>query len=151
MPVDTAGRVFAQSYSAGQTPVDAMATVAPFLVTYANWGGHGPAKSVVDQPIQALTYGDAQNSVNTTQPPVVAKRASYIAVFVSVFALLVILKMAIENEHSQVQPELMGVGVYNLVAVTIMALLGIATTKIVTNKWLKSPIFRPLRDIVNLV
>jgi hypothetical protein len=52
-----------------------------------------------------------------------------------VVGLLVVMKFAIEHEKSGMQPALMGIGVWNWVAVTIMATLGIVTEKALLNKY----------------
>ena len=53
----------------------------------------------------------------------------------AVFAFLVIARFATEHENSGIDPKFMSIGIYNFLAVGIMATLFIVVEKIIINKW----------------
>lgn len=62
-------------------------------------------------------------------------------------AIIFLAKFLSEREGSSINPSLMGFGLFNLVAVSLMAIPGIAVTKIIVNKY---PV-KGLTDLVNIV
>ena len=68
--------------------------------------------------------------VVATQPKV-----STLWYLASIVLLIVILKFAMEHEKSGMEPSFVGIGVYNFIAVGLMALLFIILAKLITNKW----------------
>lgn len=79
--------------------------------------------------------GYAQNSSGTQQTSTVAPATKVLTYMAAVFVLLLIIKYASEHERSGFNPAFLGVGFYNLVTVTLMAVLGLSASKVILNKY----------------
>lgn len=94
--------------------------------------------------------GSSGASVVSTNPAVAASQNPVITAsnpwitFVAIIVILCILKWAMEHEKSGMQPAFMGIGMYNFIAVTLMATLGILTEKAIVNKY-------PIKGVTNLI
>jgi hypothetical protein len=128
MPVTTGGQAYAFDTSPGIRFQDQL--------TNANAGIN---MLMGDTQVDAqATAGVGTTSAKTS--------ASIWITLVVVLGLLIVMKFSIEHEKSGMQPALMGIGIWNWVAVTIMATLGIVTEKALLNKWNYIP---GLTDYVN--
>ena len=74
------------------------------------------------------------NTADVTVTPTNSNMSS-IWYFLLVAAILVVIKFLVEHEKSGVQPVIMGVGVYNFIVITLIAILGIAGFKVIFNKY----------------
>lgn len=91
----------------------------------------------------------AAPSLAAAAAKVPASAAAYLGTLGAILVILLVLKFAMEHEKSGMEPHLLGIGMWNLVAVSTMAVLGIAGTKIIVNKYASG--YKPLVDIVNMV
>lgn len=55
--------------------------------------------------------------------------------FFGIIALIIALKFSMEHEKSGMDPQLIGIGVFNLLSVTFMALIGFILLKTILNKY----------------
>jgi uncharacterized oligopeptide transporter (OPT) family protein len=122
MPVSQGGYVYPLDAQGGIGD-DVMASMA---ASYGVPTGDDiePTQGVTDQ----ATFG-----ANTASVP--TPKASYMWYIAAVVVVLLIIKFASEHEKSGIDPQFVGIGVYNFVAVTFMAVLGIWVVKIIANKY----------------
>lgn len=79
--------------------------------------------------------GISASPANPGAVATVAPKVSTIWYFFAVILLLIGLKFAVEHERTKMDFSFAGIGVYNFIVITIMALLGIITFKVILNKW----------------
>lgn len=99
--------------------------------------------SMPNQGGVTATTGNTPSATAVTQytPP-----ASYIAIILIIIAVLVAAKFALERGREGEGVHLVGFSVYNLVAITLLAGLGITVSKIIANKY---PIVPAFTNVVN--
>lgn len=134
MAVTQSGQTIAQATGPGVDMLGMLTTGSSFL--QGTGGGQ-------------LTPAPVSPAAVATPSKIPASASAYLGTLGAVLALLLVLKFSMEHEKSGMEPHLLGIGVWNLIAVSTMAMLGIACQKIVVNKYL--PGYKPLVDIVNMV
>ena len=85
----------------------------------------------------------ADDLAENVAPPASQKSVAY---WVVIFAALLILKYT-ANRRDDMTPSILGIGVYNFLAVTLMAIFGIVGMKVIFNKY---PV-PGMTDVVNAV
>ena len=136
MPVSQDGSIY---------PLDAMGGIGQdiFMMMPADYG---VANGDSIEPAQLTTQQTAGSGQAAASP-----KTSYLWYIAAVVVLLVIIKFASEHEKSGMDPSFVGIGVYNFIAVTFMAILGIWIVKIIANKY--GPTAGPasgLTDLINM-
>lgn len=124
MPQTNSGDLYGISFEPGMSRAD-MYTVASF-------------SQVATQPIGTKTDS------GLSQPAQKTGALWYLLGFV---ILIFAAKFLVEHEKSGLDPKIMGFGLFNMLAATIMVIPGIAVTKIVLNKYQ----VKGLTDLVNIV
>ena len=134
MALTQAGTVIPQSTGPGVGFLDQLTQADSFLT------GTGTGT------LQAAPAAPAKSPSAIKLP---ASASAYLGTLGAVLVLLLVLKFGMEHEKSGMEPHLLGIGVWNIMVVSIMAVLGISTTKIIVNKYAAN--YKPLVDIVNMV
>ena len=125
-------------------PVDTMGQQWGINTGSPGFSTAGQLTSSAYGPLQTGGTGAPVATLTTSQNTAPVSALWYL---LGIFIILVVLKYASEHEKAGMDPKLLGVGVWNLVAVTLLATLGIATEKILLNKY---PI-KGLTDLINVV
>ena len=110
----------------------------------SSFGGGGyPTSMQQNQGAQASTVGNtpSAHAAGNYTPP-----APYLWVMLILVIMLACARGALQRGDRRDQFSLVGIGVYNLVAITLMAGVGITTAKIIANKYALVPV---VTDIVN--
>ena len=96
-----------------------------------------PVNSLNPVATPALQAPDAAGNIDVTATDQAAAppRHNYLLVMLGIVVLLIVLKYASEHEKSGMQPSLVGIGLWNWIVVTIMAVLGLATAKTLVMKY----------------
>jgi hypothetical protein len=110
----------------------------------------GPGMGGLDNLTLAGNLADSYNDSPLTTAQAASQdtqQPSYLWYFLAIFIVLVALRFASEHEKIGIkdEPHLAGIGVWNFVTITLMALLGLTTLKTIFNKY---PV-RGLTDFVN--
>lgn len=92
---------------------------------------------------QYKTAGPVPATTEITDQPADKKTVLY---WVVIFGALLLLKYT-SNRSEDMTPSIMGIGVYNFIAVTLMAIFGIVGMKVIFNKY-KVP---GMTELVNAV
>lgn len=83
--------------------------------------------------------------INLAKTPIAPSQASNVLwTMGAVLVMLIGIKYLSEHEKSKMDVKLVGVGVYNIAIVTLMAILGLSVTKVIVNKY-------PVKGFTNLV
>ncbi len=107
-------------------------------ISYADQLTIGGYSDLGSQPTGAPTAPAVQAGASKTKP---------LYYVLAIFLLLVVLKYTSEHEKAGMEPKIVGVGVYNMFAITIMAMFGIIIFKIGFNKYQVDG----MTDLVNMV
>ncbi len=91
-------------------------------------------------PAQSITNGySVSNSDGTSNSgalqPTSAPSMAAIWYYFAIIVVIVALKWLIEHEKSGVQPAIVGISVYNWLAISLMSILGIVGFKVIVNKY----------------
>jgi len=119
MPSTQSGNVYPFNGMAG-TGSDVQAALSSSFLEY------GAEGTIIPEAGTPTTTDTATNT-----PP----KISTLWYLGSIVLLIVILKFAMEHEKSGMEPSFVGIGVYNFIAVGLMALLFIVLAKVIVNKW----------------
>lgn len=115
--------------------------------------GRGSSIPIQDRLTQSTSVGNMDNSFADTGANVsgntstTVSSVNYLWYFAAIVAFLIVLKYASEHEKSEFQPSLVGIGVWNFVTIGIMAMLFLATMKVIVNKYH----IKGVTDLVNFV
>lgn len=116
MPITTQGQEFALSAGPGYSLQSALINPA--------------ADSIYVIPNGAPADANVLTPPANTQASTAIPGASYQWYIVAIIAFLVILKYASEHEKADMDPKLVGIGVWNFISVGIMSLLFIVIAKV---------------------
>lgn len=112
-------------------------------------GGMGvPQSPAANSPIpQSTSMGVLTDAGQNLAAWVQAGQPSPVTVLIGFALLIALLKFASEHKSTAIDPADLHIGSYNLFAVTVTAIVGIATMKILFN-WIQLPGITPLVNFI---